>query len=789
MKSIAETTPQNAASAVLAVAESYRARGWPVFPCRAQDEEAIDWKTGEVITLGAKSPLIENGLSGATTREHIVKAWWGRKFPGAMIGIPTGRAIGAFVLDVDVPPKHDDGRIWIAEMEAKHGPLPATLSATTASGGRHLFFTHVDGIRNKAGVSGIAAGIDLRAEGGFIVGAGSVMADGRAYTWDNDNEIADAPEWLLELCRPKPVPERTATYEPAEFNDGYVNAAVDAELSTLAAIPMGSGRNSGLYLSAFKLGTLAGAGAIAEAEVRSALQGVARQWGRDWKKCVTTIDNGLRDGMASPRDMPERTFASDDSTPLRPVAVVIQRGLAKMAPPAAANDNAEDAEPAYAPIPAAKGLPEAMCYPPGAVGEFARYVTSCSRFPSPHLSLVASLAFVAALVGRRYKGPTGLRTNLYVVGLAESGFGKDVTIRATAALADSTPAGGALSAALFADDIRSLPGLSGKLRKAPSCVAVIDEFGKFLQQHTGPKVASHREEIATALMQLTGATAGFWGGQEKGAGNIARIVQPCFSIHGVSTPSTFWNALSSGNISEGLLGRLVIIDAGNGEPVKVKKPSGSLDDVPSHLADLVTSLMGGYSATFKGGPFSVLSANSEEKPYPFMTAEFAPGVDDIFEDFDDAIRARRNSISPEYRPILNRVGENAGRLALIVAIGCDPKAPVITREIQEWANAVAENSFNTILRGADENIADNEQAADYLRVRGIIERRGEDGITKRDLSKSVRGRFRPRELDDIIRMLLQAGDVVFAEATTVSQKRKRYWASQHTPANAVAVSA
>jgi hypothetical protein len=431
------------------------------------------------------------------------------------------------------------------------------------------------------------------------------------------------------------------------------------------------------------------------------------------------------------------------------------------------------------------GFTESLCYPPGAVGEFARFIVSCARFPSPHLALTASLAFTGGLIGRRYKGPTGVRSNIYAVGLAESGFGKDITIRATAALADSVDGGGKVSQSLFMDMPRSLPGLAGKLRKSPSSIAVIDEFGKFLALHAGRNVAPHREEIATAMMELTGAPLGFWGGQEKAAGNIPRIIQPCFSIHGISTPSTFWKALSSGNISEGLLGRLVLIDAGTTTPRKVRRPAGSIDDIPDHLAETVNALLGGGAGKLTGGPFYALNAEGDKKPWPIMTVEWSPGVDDLFEDFDDRIRARRNQIAPEYRPILNRVGENAARLALIVAVGCDPKAPIITREIQEWANAVAEHSFQTIVRGADANIADNDRSAEYLRVRRMIERTGQDGVPRGIIVKRLRGSLEGRRLDDIMSMLAQAGEIVFAKLEAKrGQAKYRYWSRENLPPGA-----
>ncbi|GCA51773.1 hypothetical protein KGO5_04230 [Sinorhizobium sp. KGO-5] len=457
--------------------------------------------------------------------------------------------------------------------------------------------------------------------------------------------------------------------------------------------------------------------------------------------------------------------------------------------PAAANDNMQeeeqedDEQPAT--LPQATGLPEHLCFPPGAVGDFARFIVSCARFPSPHLSLVASLAFTAGLIGRRYKGPTGLRSNLYVVGLAESGFGKDATIRATAALADSTSWGSKVSETLFTDQIRSLPGLAGKLRKSPSAIVVQDEFGRWLAEHTGRNVASHRAEITASLMELTGAPAGFWGGQEKAGGNIPRIVAPCLTVHGVSTPSTFWGALSSGNISEGLLGRLVLVDVGSAEPLKVRRPPNSIEEIPPALSDQVAALLG-LSAGKYTGTFCALSARSDEKPWPIVTAEWAPGVDDLFEDFDDRIRAMKKTIDPQYRPILNRVGENAARLALIVAVGCDPKEPIITREIQEWANAVAEHSLHVILRGANDNIADNDRAAEYLRVRQQVVRRGQSGITLRDIVKNLRGAIDKRRLEDILAMLRQAREVHLAKLTTESgQSKVRFWSAESLPNAAV----
>lgn len=432
------------------------------------------------------------------------------------------------------------------------------------------------------------------------------------------------------------------------------------------------------------------------------------------------------------------------------------------------------------------GLPEHMCFPPGAVGEFAQFIVDCARFPSPHLALVSALSLTAGLIGRRYKGPTKLRSNIYAIGLAESGFGKDNTIRTSAAIADSTDIGAKISQSIFMDKIRSMPGIATKLRKSPSVVAVVDEFGSFLKTIAGDNISEGKDEIRSALMELTGAPMGYWGGMEKASGNIPRIVQPCFSIHGISTPSTFWDSLSSGNISEGLLGRLVLIDVGNAEPVKVMDPKGDPENVPGHLSQYVKDLLGATNGRYSPGPFYALAASSEMAPYPMITADWeSRGVHMMFEEFDNEIRSRKKKVEPKYRPILNRVAENAGRLALIVAVGCDHKNPVITRGIQEWANAVAENALSVIIAGASENIADNALQREYMRVLNIVTRTKKKGITHGSILRTVKGSIQNRRIDDILVNLRKAKEVHFSTWMAPSgQTQVRYWSAKQVPKDA-----
>lgn len=171
---------------------AYAKKGTPVFPCKP----------------GGKKPLINDWPNKATTDPRKVNTWWDR-WPEANIGIPTGRRSGLLVLD-------EDRAGALSELP---GELPATTTARTGSGGRHVLLAYppCQEIRNSAGM--LAPGLDVRGEGGYIIAAPSRTES--PYEWIERRSLADTPEWLLELLRePKQSPEKVSKNQtPAQSLD------------------------------------------------------------------------------------------------------------------------------------------------------------------------------------------------------------------------------------------------------------------------------------------------------------------------------------------------------------------------------------------------------------------------------------------------------------------------------------------------------------------------------------------------------------------------------------------
>lgn len=157
-------TPQERAALfkreLIEAALGYAAKGYPVFPALKID--------------GSKKPLVKwgKGEDGhpdfrqrcATTDPETIRAWW-KRWPLAMIGMPTGEPSGIVVLDID----RKDGIDGLENLRAA-GVDPYKLSpviAITPSGGMHVFMKYTGPLKNSASL--LAAGVDVRGDGGYIV--------------------------------------------------------------------------------------------------------------------------------------------------------------------------------------------------------------------------------------------------------------------------------------------------------------------------------------------------------------------------------------------------------------------------------------------------------------------------------------------------------------------------------------------------------------------------------------------------------------------------------------------
>lgn len=271
----------------------YARRGYPVFALAPRQKE----------------PATRHGVHDATSDPLAIDAMWSAE-PTRNVAIATGAASGIIVLDVD----GDHGAASLAELERVHGPLPLTPVVETGHG-QHLYFAAPNGkqIRNSAGK--LAAGLDVRGDGGYVVAPPSVHPSGHCYRWLDGQRIdqlapPSMPEWLLDLIVRSP--KRTLVAISAAPTNSYARSALERECGAVATTAEGY-RNPRLNEAAFKLGQLVAGGALDEHVVRAGLLAAARGCGLGEQEAERTIASGLAAGIKKPRTAPERGRAADDS--------------------------------------------------------------------------------------------------------------------------------------------------------------------------------------------------------------------------------------------------------------------------------------------------------------------------------------------------------------------------------------------------------------------------------------------------------------------------------------------
>ena len=272
--------------------------GWSSIPVRQRD----------------KRPALKRwrAYQSAHASNADVERWAAR---GYNAGIVTGAISGLLVLDLDNA---------AAIAEAERLGLPETVTASTAKG-RHHYFAHPGGwIKNRAG---ILPGIDIRADGGFVVAPGSIHPSGIRYTWiasPDDTPLSAPPTWLMDLLTvPCPAPPSVGPQEAHRARSlpvsrecsPYARAALQRESDAIRKAQNGA-QELTLNNAALRIGALVAGGeltrSIARVElIRAGMCMPNHDVGSLWtlEAITAKVDRALTDGACRPRCAPEPTVA------------------------------------------------------------------------------------------------------------------------------------------------------------------------------------------------------------------------------------------------------------------------------------------------------------------------------------------------------------------------------------------------------------------------------------------------------------------------------------------------
>ena len=265
------------------IALSYVRHGWSVIPLQPRGKRPhFPLLPIKLDDTGHPKRTWDPYQARLPTEDEVI-TWW-ELCPDANIGIVTGEISGIVVLDLD------------GLEVAQHREIPTTPISLTGNG-MHIFFRHPSGQVH----SFRRPGMDLKADGGYVVAPPSIHPSGRRYQWQLGPfiEPIPPPDWLMEMAFPC---GNEGEMPPVYRGSAYGRAALQGELNTLARTQIGA-RNNQLNKSAFSLGQLLAAGLLDRTEVEHTLTIVAAAIGLGAREIQSTLRSGLEAGMKHPRQV------------------------------------------------------------------------------------------------------------------------------------------------------------------------------------------------------------------------------------------------------------------------------------------------------------------------------------------------------------------------------------------------------------------------------------------------------------------------------------------------------
>lgn len=415
----------------------------------------------------------------------------------------------------------------------------------------------------------------------------------------------------------------------------------------------------------------------------------------------------------------------------------------------------EDKSPPKPPPPKAEHRappwPKALNEMPGAGQLVVDYILAQSIRKSRPLAVSASLAIMSLATRNKYEAaPYGTGLNLYIVGVAPTGWGKDAGRDGIIAVANKLRLLHNIS-----DDFASGQALLAALADTRLLLFIPDEYGMFLQA-AGARGNIHIKSQVKELTALYTRARGVHTGKRyaDASNNIPPITHPFVGVYGTTTRSALSKALSMDDVENGSLNRYLFVEVD-----KLPKRGHRHRDMPANVAAVVEDMR-------DTDPVSPLLPMTD-------------GAMRILRDCEDEQEVELVRQVPTC-DMWARMSENVIRVAGVVAVANRVDGPRIDTEHMVWARIFVRWCIDRVVHVVDADLSSSWIEARTKEVLAVIRNARdfgktlgsenakyrpltEEGYMPRSLLKRKTRSLAGKDLDGIIQTLIESELIATAE--------------------------
>jgi hypothetical protein len=713
------------------------------------------------IEPGCKAPpLTRHGCTDGTTDVQTIIKWW-TKTPNANIGLSCGN--GIYVVDVDVD--QEKGINGWESLKA-FPELPKTARQDTPRGGAHFIFKSDVAPRNQ---NGFRTGIDIRSDGYYIVLSPSKSTEfKKSYKWADglrieNTALAEYPDFLRPAEQTYVAP--TPVQQVARQASNQTSVIERAREYLSKCEPSVSGQAGGNAL-------LWAARALVVGFELSEATALSLLWSDFNPRCTPVYNQAnpthakeyehkVREAVRTPGVKPrgwllteytgDRPITPDEAAKLEESARCLfesidtekcEKSLSTVV------EHEESADQDHEEDPGDEDWPEHILHPGGLVGDIAEWINQTSFCYQPKFALGAALVVAGVVMGRKIEDITASRTNLYGVGVGHSSSGKDHPADCIERLLDAAGAMHYLGGSRVTSDT----AIELALAKSQSLLFVWDEVGHFFGSIKGAKNGSgqHLLTITPILMQLYSSAAKKFRGKQRAIGDPITVDQPNVSIWGMSSPDVLFNGLSSAELKDGFLGRvLLFISRDRPMPVQPERTP-----IPKSIVDAINKWV-----TRKMPPASSDRSEYEMLRHTPIRVYETAGASRIYKEEGRKFIKMCHKLDEAGDPtnhLYSKAIQNARRIALIMSASDNFDHPEIQEEHVKWACELTTLLIRDARNAIKKSISDSPLEADKLRMRAVLEKKKEAGMSRSEFTRQTQF-LRKKDRNEHLIDLIEAG--------------------------------
>jgi hypothetical protein len=702
---------------LLAAARLYLSRGYLPVP----------------LPIGEKAPRLRGWTKLRLSEEDLPRHFNGTCNIGLLLGEPSGWLVD---VDMDCPEA--------VELAPEYLPPTGAMSGRASSPRSHWWYI-CPGVRTKKHTlpDTKQSIVEVRSTGAQTVVGPSTHPSGDMYDPLDGEPASVEPEALASAVRALAeavIRQRGGIAHASQpqakpvHGDDTIVARAEAYLDRIPPAISGAGGHNQTYAAATAM--VHGFALEPEAALHLLLDRYNPRCEPPWSE--KELRHKVEDAAAKPHNRPLGWLRDAKRDPVDDV------DLSEFTPLIDSDEPEPKSERPLDPGP----FPDRLLRVPGLVEDVVAHNLATATRAQPVLALAAAICLQAVLAARKVRDERGNRTNLYCVGVASSGAGKDHARKVNKNILFAS----GLVEHEGSEDLASDAGLVTAVEAEPASLFQIDEFGRFLRTIGDPKKAPHLFNVLTALMKLYSSADTIFRGKAYADKKRNKIIdQPCVCVYGTTVPEHFFESLTADSLSDGFIARLLVFEADSTPPRQRVKVTP--------IPDAIIEVARWWGEFRPGGNLR----GEHPEPIVVSATEDAGEVFDALAAMVDVELAR----DQRGRSLWARAEEKACRLALIYACSANHEQPVIDKAAAKWACDLSEYLTRRMLYVAHEWVAEGVFDARQKRVLRIVRRAG-GRISRTALCRKTQW-LTQRERQEVIDNLLETGQLEQVVAKTATK--------------------